>query len=468
KLFYTFKQYSAFIHPGWKRSEASIGGNNAVSAAFINPAGDSATLIVINRSLTDDLVFKPQIQGKTIDRADLYVTSATENCEYKGNKYDDLLSLPPKSIATVSLILTEPGGPIVPVSSISLRPEAESISNRLGTMQINPMVLPSNATDKALYWEITENNQIADITQDGLVTANGTGDGKVTIRATATDGSGMVADTFIMLTNQVWMESITVSPSDPVIDEPLGSIQLSAEVLPEEAFKKDLIWQIINDHDIAAITQDGLLRAKGTGDGLVQIRVSSTDGSGINTELTAEISNQFPVTDIRLSAADTVINEFMGSMQIDAVIIPENASSKTLQWSVIQGKDLASIDQSGMLTATGDENGQVTVTAASYRWPDIFGEITIALTNQGNSVQARRQALFSVWYANGLLHYIIPVSAQKRKIYIHAADGRLVMVKDIGVYAGQGEIDCSAVPSGIYVITLDNNESGYWDKVCIY
>ena len=108
KEFFAFKQYSAFIHPGWKHIAASDN-RGKFGSRCIHKRGMRILLpfIVINRSLSDNLICKPEIPGYSIDRADLYVTSGTENCEYKGDKKDKMTDISPKAIATFSISLSE-------------------------------------------------------------------------------------------------------------------------------------------------------------------------------------------------------------------------------------------------------------------------------------------------------------------------------------------------------------------------
>ena len=378
KEFFAFKQFSAFVHPGWKRIEASASGNNTNVAAFMSPGDDSATMVIINRSLTDNLIFKPAIQAKTIERADIYITSSTEDCEYKGNKSDALITLPPKSIATVSLELTVSTGSAVPVTSIVLRPEMGTIINRLASVQVDALVFPANATDKRLLWEITENGQIAGITQDGLVTANGTEDGILTIRATTTDGSGVFADTFITVTNQI------------------------------------------------------------------------------------------PVTGIVLSAADTVIDENMGSLQIEAKVMPDNASSKDVEWSLAEGNSLASISDSGLLIASGEEDGQVTVRATSAASPEIYGEINVTIQNQSNTINTDRQDELKIWYSNGRICYNVQPADKSRKVYLYTLEGSLVKIIEIQAYSSHGEADISTVPKGVYLVMAGSGRYNQFTKIVVY
>lgn len=103
KDFYTFKQYSAFIHPGWKMTHHNQTHANEATLTFVSPTGDSAACVIINRSATTNLSVHVDIPGYRIHESAVYSTSATEDCEYKGALLDSVLTLMPRSISTIDM-----------------------------------------------------------------------------------------------------------------------------------------------------------------------------------------------------------------------------------------------------------------------------------------------------------------------------------------------------------------------------
>jgi len=100
KEFYVFKQFSAFIHPGWKRTEASVN-NNVQALSFINSAQDSIALVLINRSKVKEVKVRISIPAYTINKISAYRTSATENCSGTGIINNSEVTIPQQSITTV-------------------------------------------------------------------------------------------------------------------------------------------------------------------------------------------------------------------------------------------------------------------------------------------------------------------------------------------------------------------------------
>lgn len=109
----------------------------------------------------------------------------------------------------------------VPAESITVSGEGgvTTITEKEGTLQMIAEVLPGNASDKSVTWSITNGEEAASLSADGLLTA--IEDGEVTIRATAKDGSGVFGETVITIINQnitstlnpVNNEGLEVSPN---------------------------------------------------------------------------------------------------------------------------------------------------------------------------------------------------------------------------------------------------------------
>jgi hypothetical protein len=76
----------------------------------------------------------------------------------------------------------------------------------------------------------------------------------------------------------------------------------------------------------------------------------------------------------------TSITEFEGTLQMMAIVLPEDAEDKTVLWSVENGTGEATISSSGLLTAVAD--GSVTVKATSVSKPTVFGTMEVTIYNQ--------------------------------------------------------------------------------------
>jgi glucuronoarabinoxylan endo-1,4-beta-xylanase len=103
-IYYAFKQYSAFIHPGWHRVEVSnsLGdrGNVRISA-FKSPDNRQLSIVIINLAY-NNINLTLDLNGFLPISSEIYRTSETEHTTYIG-PYDEngWLMLPARSITTI-------------------------------------------------------------------------------------------------------------------------------------------------------------------------------------------------------------------------------------------------------------------------------------------------------------------------------------------------------------------------------
>ena len=71
-------------------------------------------------------------------------------------------------------------------------------------------------------------------------------------------------------------------------------------------------------------------------------------------------------------------------MQLGVTVLPDDATIKAVTWSIKEGSVSATIDQDGLLTASGmdSDNGTVTVVATANDGTDIFDEADVTISNQ--------------------------------------------------------------------------------------
>ncbi|HPR31870.1 MAG TPA: T9SS type A sorting domain-containing protein [Prolixibacteraceae bacterium] len=101
KHFYTFKQFSAFIHPGWQRLNLTFVDEDVKALSFGNAATDSVSVVLINRSADKAKSVTFNIEGYNYNHTEAYVTSEVQNGEYIGGITDSVITLPPYSVTTV-------------------------------------------------------------------------------------------------------------------------------------------------------------------------------------------------------------------------------------------------------------------------------------------------------------------------------------------------------------------------------
>lgn len=465
KDFYVFKQYSAFIHPGWDRVASGRSTDTQKILTFVSPARDSAATVIINTSESEAFTAAIAFRDLSISDATVFRTSAEMNCAPVANMPASAVLCPPRSITTVAMTL-EDNQSFVPVEQINFQQTDTIIDTWSGTLELQPEVLPEDATNNALFWEILSGSEIASVTASGILQSLGTDDGTVLVRASATDGSGITAEQAYTLINQVQVQEIKLFASAGIINTPQGTIQFNTEVLPEDAFNKTVTWELTSGEDIATISQDGLLQALGNRDGTVKVRAAATDGSGVATELVISITNQVQVEEITLDAPGDSIHTPQGTLQFSAEVLPENASNKTVEWELVSGEDIASISQEGLLQALGNANGTAEVRVSATDGSGVFASANITITNQEISTHEWTGDHFRIGTAQGKIRVGLVPFRSMGTLRIFTLSGKLMYALNVPAYSS-GFVVNERLEPGIYLVEFTTNTVRHIQKFAV-
>ncbi len=160
--------------------------------------------------------------------------------------------------------------------------------------------------------------------------------GSATVTVTAENGTTTktyTIDFTIGAPPTVFVTSITVTGMNGAAGMRTGStLQMLAGVLPANATNKDVTWSIVSGGG-ASISASGLLTA--TAAGLVTVRATALDGSGVFGEATITVTTEppsfVPVTGITgvptIATAGTPLT-------LSGTVVPSNATNKAIIWSV--------------------------------------------------------------------------------------------------------------------------------------
>ncbi|MCH2044191.1 MAG: Ig-like domain-containing protein [Saprospiraceae bacterium] len=161
-----------------------------------------------------------------------------------------------------------------------------------------------------------------------------------------------------------------------------ASLPIEATITPANATITDVTWEVNSLGGLASINQNGVLTAIDNGD--VEVIATTIDGSNLKDTLVITISNQnnISVQNVIVSPDPGNITVDGGSLQMTAVVTPNNATDTTITWSISNNAFMATIDQNGLLTANGNNDGIVTVRATANDGSTVYGEADITLSNQ--------------------------------------------------------------------------------------
>ena len=147
----------------------------------------------------------------------------------------------------------------------------------LKKLTLKATVLPNNASNKKLIWK-SSNPKVATVTQSGIVTLKKkTGGKKVTITATAKDGSKKYASWKITSMKGI-VKKVKITGSKPV--KAGKKLKLKAKVTATKKANTKLLWTSGNAK-YATVNAKGIVTTKKSAKGkTVKITAMATDGSG--------------------------------------------------------------------------------------------------------------------------------------------------------------------------------------------
>ena len=179
---------------------------------------------------------------------------------------------------------------IQPVEEIEL--SEHSIEIKKGDFkQLYSKILPSNANNKNVLWYSTD-SLIASVNEQGMV--EGLKSGNAYIKAMSIDNPTLMDSCYVTVLQPV--EGISLNISEHTFKEIGESIQLTANVLPEDATNKEVKWKSFNES--IGVVSNGKVFAVGFG--TTVITATTIDGGFVDIcSITVE-----DTTDIELIEAD--------------------------------------------------------------------------------------------------------------------------------------------------------------------
>lgn len=181
----------------------------------------------------------------------------------------------------------------IPVTGIVLSPASLTFSVG-SSQQLASTIAPANASNKNLSWT-SDNTAVATVSSTGMVTAVSIGTATITV---TTEDGGKTSTTAITTTNQIFVSSITVSPTTATIT--MGNQQqLTATILPANASNKNISWTSSNT-SVATVNLLGLVTS--VAPGTCNITVTTQDGD--KNAIAAITVNPRPVNKI-ISTCDS-------------------------------------------------------------------------------------------------------------------------------------------------------------------
>lgn len=234
-----------------------------------------------------------------------------------------------------------------PVKVEKIQLNTQSLKIIIGSnATLTATILPENATNKTITWS-SENENIATVSIDGVVTGVGVGKTKITA------SSGDVKATCDVIIDPIKVTGISLSNTNISI-EVAEIIGLEAIVLPENATNKAVAWKS-QDNSIATVDQNGVVTGIKAGNTII---TAVTEDGNFSATCKIEVKN-ISVKSIHLDNDNLTLLP-TEKTTISAYVYPENAYNKNLIWSS-SNPEVATITNEGNLEALQLGNTTITV-----------------------------------------------------------------------------------------------------------
>lgn len=237
------------------------------------------------------------------------------------------------------------------------------------TLSLSANVMPANTTDKTVAWS-SDNESVATVDNDGLVTAVWVGSANIT----ATCGSVSANCAITVERGYVEVTSVTLNQNTLTIKEGERAT-LTATVNPDDATEKKVTWSSDNEA-VATVNEIGMV--KGIKAGIANI--TATAG---NCSTGCTVTVLAPEVPVVLPNGVTILPAFVElkrgeTAQLNATVTPASADDKTLTWTS-SNEAVATVDANGLVTGTGNGTATITATTVNGLTASSMASVTIVL-----------------------------------------------------------------------------------------
>ena len=239
----------------------------------------------------------------------------------------------------------------VAVTGVTLNQSSASLLAG-NTLQLTATVAPTNATNKGVSWT-SSNTLRATVDSSGMVTALSAG--SATITARTADG-GYTATCALTITGTIAVSSVILNKTTATVG--VGSTtQLVATVLPTNATNKAVVWSSSDITKATVNATSGVVTGVATGSATI---TATTDDGGKTATCVVTVVTSVPVTGVGLNQ-NTAFLAIGSTLQLTATVQPANATNTAVIWST-SNINRATVDSSGIVTATGAGTANIVVT----------------------------------------------------------------------------------------------------------
>lgn len=279
------------------------------------------------------------------------------------------------------------------------------------SLKLNYGVTPSNVDKKAKKMTFkTSKKKIATVDKKGTIKGKKPGKAKITMQSAG--GSAKATVKVSVVKKLTAVKSVALSASTLALNTG-ASETLTATVAPAKATAKKVYW--VSSNTEVATVKNGQVTA--VADGTATITAYASDSSKKKASCTVTVTTPAPaptevaVESVTVTPASLTLKANAAPAQLAAVVAPENATNKTVTWSV-DNAAVAAVDAAGVVTPVSGGKAIVTATAggktATCEVTVIERETALTSTNSEFIYKLDKTAVaYEATRANGTVYSVL-------------------------------------------------------------
>ena len=238
-----------------------------------------------------------------------------------------------------------------PVTTVKVSPTKLSLGRGITSEPISFSIQPETSDCQTVIWTSSDES-VATVDEDGRVT--GVGLGTATITATADEDREKLRSASVTVKIVQPVEEIRLS-TDTLRVDVQTSAKLTAEVLPESAAVKTIVWTS-TDPTVATVKNGKVVGVSG---GTCEIIAAASDGSASHAICTVTVIQ--PVKTLQFASSNAMVSKGK-TISLRVITTPYNASDTSLTWES-SDEAIATVDQNGVVTGINTGTATISVSA---------------------------------------------------------------------------------------------------------
>ena len=332
----------------------------------------------------------------------------------------------------------------VAVESVSLD-KTEAVLKEKETVKLNATVLPENADNKNVHF-ISDNDAVATVDDNGLVTALSSGEAVITVRTE--DGKKTAQCKITVEKEIIQLKTITITNAPEELEKG-AQVQLGIKYIPDNTTQSKSVEWKTSDASVAVVSSTGLVTAKKTG--TVTITAVSKADSSIQSKVTIKVLSH--ITGVTVTGPSGTLYTDT-KYKFTAKITPDDTTdNKTVIWSV-SDSNIAQIATDGTLSFKKAGTVDVIATVKATLSNTVIKKLTVTGVKRVINVSSVALDKTTVNLKKGetvkLNATVAPADADNKEVTYTSSNSAVAKVDNTGLV--------TALSSGEAVITVTTKD----------